>query len=168
MLDLGEESEFIHEKLSLSYAQNSDYEDAIAHREEALKYNPYDANAIYVIGNYYERLHKFEKAEEYISKALKIMDRPLSHEYKRLAYVLNRQKKYEQAIKAYQKALKEDPSDEMIEFYIIRTKDEYYEDTNTKIKMYKDYIKKHEKSIFKRFAEDRLKQLKEEKFLQED
>ncbi len=48
---------------------------------------------------------------------------------------------------------------------LIRTSD--YTGTDAIINMYKDYIEKHQKSIFKPFAEDRLKQLKEEKLLEE-
>ncbi|WP_045471247.1 tetratricopeptide repeat protein [Winogradskyella sp. PG-2] len=168
LLDLGEKSEFIHEKLSLSYAQNSDYEDAIYHRKQALKYSPNDANAIFVIGTYYQSLSNFEKAEEYISKALKLQDQSLSDEYQRLGVILNRQKKYEKAIKAFQKSFKEDPTNIMSEFFILRTKDEYYADIDTKIKMYEDFIKRKEKSPFASFAQSRLEELKQEKFLEED
>ncbi|REE27676.1 tetratricopeptide repeat protein [Winogradskyella pacifica] len=166
LLDLGEKSEFIHEKLSLSYAQNSDYKDAIFHRKQALKYSPNDANAIFVIGAYYQSLGDFEMAEEYITKALLLKDLPLSDEYQRLGTIFNRQKKYDQAIKAFQKSLKEDPSNIMSEFYILRTKDEYYADTGSKIKMYEQFIEKNTKSPFLGYAEGRLKELKQEKFLE--
>jgi len=168
LLDLGEKSEFIHEKLSLSYAQNSDYEDAIYHRKQALKYNPNDASAIFVIGTYYERLSDFEKAEAYISKAIKLQDQSLADEYQRLGTLYNRQKKYDQAIKAFQKSLKEDPSNIMAEFYILRTKDEYYADIDSKIKLYEQFIEKQKKSPFISYAEGRLKELKQEKFLEEE
>lgn len=168
LLDLGEKSEFIYEKLSISYAQNSDYEDAIYHRKQALKYNPNDANAIYVIGIYYESLSNYEKAEAYISKALELQDKSLSDEYQKLATILNRQKKYEKAIKAFQKSLKEDPSNMMSEFGLLRTKDEFYADLDAKIKMYERYIEKNKKSPFVKYAESRLKELKEEKFLEEN
>ncbi|WP_418636264.1 tetratricopeptide repeat protein [Winogradskyella sp.] len=168
LLDLGEKSEFIHEKLSLSYAQNSDYEDAIYHRKQALKYNPNDASAIFVIGTYYERLSDFENAEAYISKAIKLQDRSLADEYQRLGTLYNRQKKYDQAIKAFQKSLKEDPFNIMAEFYILRTKDEYYADTDSKIKLYEQFIEKKAKSPFLSYAKGRLKELKQEKFLEEE
>lgn len=168
LIDLGETSEFIHEKLSLSYAQNSDYEDAIFHRKKALNYNPYDANAMFVIGTYYERLSNYKMAEDYIIKSLILRDVSLSDDYQRLGTVLNRQKKYDEAIKAFQRSLKEDSKNVMSEFYLIRTKDEYYADIDTKIKLYEDYLKKHEKSPFGLYAEERLRQLKEEKFKEED
>lgn len=168
LLELGEKSEFIHEKLSLSFAHNSDYEDAIYHRKEALKFNPNDANAIFVIGAYYQSLSNFEKAEEYVAKALKLQDVSLSSEYERLGTIYNRQKKYDKAIKAFQKAIKEDPSNIMAEFFLIRTKDEYYADTDSKINLYENYINKHEKSPFRIYAQRRLKELKEEKFQEQD
>ncbi|WP_179318377.1 tetratricopeptide repeat protein [Winogradskyella helgolandensis] len=168
LLDLGEKSEFIHEKLSLSYAQNSDYEDAIYHRKQALKYSPNDANAIFVIGNYYQLLENFEEAEKHISLALMLKDLPLSDEYQQLGTILNRQKKYDQAIKAFQKSLKEDPTNMMSEFFLLRTKDEYYADVDSKIKLYEQFIEKNKKSPFVSYAQGRLKELKEEKFLEGD
>ena len=168
LLDLGEKSEFIHEKLSLSYAQNSDYEDAIYHRKQALKYNPNNADALFLIGTYYESLSNFEQAESHVSKALKLLDRSLSDEYQKLGTILNRQKKHEKAIKAFQKSLKEDPSNMMSEFFLLRTKDEFYADLDTKITLYEQFIEKHKKSYFISYATKRLKELKQEKFLEED
>ncbi|WP_179021731.1 tetratricopeptide repeat protein [Winogradskyella forsetii] len=167
LLDLGEKSEFIHEKLSLSYAQNSDYEDAIYHRKQALRFNPNDANAIYTIGIYYQRLNDFEKAEEYVSRALKLKDQSLSEEYQQLGVIFNRQRKYDKAIKAFQKSLKEDPSNMMSEFFILRTKDEFYADLDSKIMLYEQFVTKNKKSAFITYAEKRLKELKQEKFLEE-
>ena len=168
LLDLGEKSEFIHEKLSLSYAQNSDYEDAIYHRKQALKYNPNNADALFLIGTYYESLSNFEQAESHVSKALKLLDRSLTDEYQKLGTILNRQKKHEKAIKAFQKSLKEAPSNMMSEFFLLRTKDEFYADLDTKITLYEQFIEKHKKSYFISYATKRLKELKQEKFLEED
>lgn len=170
LLELGEKSEFIHEKLSLCYAQKSNYKDAIYHRKEALRYNPYDASSIYVIGTYYERLSNFEMAESFISKSIKLMDTPLSKEYQLLGTVLNRQNKHKEAIKAFQNSLKEDPSNKSSEFFIIMTKETYYKDIDAKIKVYEDYLEKNKAQDhpFKKFAEDKLRRLKEEKFLKQN
>ncbi len=168
LLDLGEKSEFIHEKLSLGYAENSEYKEAIYHRKQALKYSPNDANALFVIGSYYQSLNDFERAEDYIKKALLLKDLPLSKEYQRLGIVLNRQKKYAQALKAFQKSLKEDPTNVMAEFYILRTKDEYYADVDSKIKMYEQFISQKTKSPFLSYAQGRLKKLKQEKFTEQE
>lgn len=168
LLELGEESEFIHEKLSILYAKNSDYKDAIFHREKALKYNPYDATSIYVIGTYYKKLKDFEKAEEYISKSLKLQDVPLNIEYRILGTVLNRQKKYQEAIKAFQKAIKEDPTDTFTRFTMILTKEQFYADKEAVIKLYEDFVAKYKDDNIAKFAEIHLKELKEKQFLNKD
>ncbi len=168
LLDMGESSEFIHEKLSIVYGKNSDYEDAIYHRKKVLQYNPLDATSMYVIGTYYERLNDFKNAEEYMSKALKIMDTPLNKEYVSLAKVLNRQGKHEEAIATFKKALKEDPSDTFTKYLILRTKDEYYADREAIVTLYEDFIKSTEEPMLKRLANYRLKELKEEIFLNKD
>ncbi|SHG97610.1 tetratricopeptide repeat protein [Winogradskyella jejuensis] len=165
LLDLGETSEFIHEKLSICYAKNYDYEQAIFHRKKVLDYNPYDATSMYVIGTYYEELKDYKKAEEYISKSLKLQDKPLNDEYVKLGRIYNFQKKYEAAISAFQKAVKEDSKDIFAKFAIVRTKDEYYADRKAVIKLYEDFIKNHSDHVLARYAEARLKELKEEVFM---
>lgn len=168
LLELGEESEFIHEKLSILYAKNSDYEDAIFHRKKVLRYNPYDATSMYVIGTYYQKLQDFKKAEEYISQSLKLQDVPLNVEYRVLGTVLNRQKKHQEAVKAFQKALKEDPSDTFTRFTIILTKEQFYADKEAVIKLYEDFIAKYKDDSISKIAEMHLKELKEKNFLNKD
>ena len=57
----------------------------------------------------------------------------------------------------------------MTEFFLIRTKDEYYADNDSKIKLYEAFIEKHkEETPFVAFAKDRLDKLKKEKFLEQD
>lgn len=168
LIDLGETSEFIQEKLSLSYAQTSDYKSAIKHRKLALAYNPYDTTAMYVIGTYYEKLEDWENAEEYISKSLNLKDVPLNIEYRKLGTIYNRLKKYEDAVKTFQKGLKDDPTDTFTRFFIIRTKDEYYKDREAVIKLYEGFIKNYNNSPFAQFATIRLKELKEENFMKQD
>ncbi|WP_425076737.1 tetratricopeptide repeat protein [Psychroserpens sp. S379A] len=167
LIDLGESSEFIHEKLSLVYAELSEYEQAIEQRKLALKFNPYDANAMFVIGTYYEQLNDYKNAETYMLKALKLKDIPLDFEYQKLGMVLNRQERYNEAINAFKQSLKENPDNLSSAFFIVTTKDHYYADIDSKIKAYKDFISDYSKSPFIRFAKQRIVELKEEKFLKE-
>ncbi|MFD1062975.1 tetratricopeptide repeat protein [Winogradskyella litorisediminis] len=169
LIELGETSEFIHEKLSLSYAKQSDYKEAIYHRTEALKYNPYNATAMYVIGTYYEKLKDYKQAEEFISKSLNLKDVPLNDEYIKLGRVLNYQKKYAEAIVAYQKAVKEKPQDLFAQFALLTTKDQYYADKKTVIKLYEKFIEDHPNDkMFKPLIEHRISELKKEEFMNKD
>ncbi|MDG5490339.1 lipopolysaccharide assembly protein LapB [Psychroserpens sp. SPM9] len=165
LIDLGESSEFIHEKLSLCHAQNSDYELAIEQRKLALKYNPINANALFVIGTYYERLQNYSEAEKYIRQALVLKDQPLDYEYQKLGVVLNWQNKHKEAIEVLEISLQENPENMQTVFFIITTKDKYYGDIDTKIKLYEEFQKKYPKSFYSSFASRRISELKEEKFL---
>ena len=71
-------------------------------------------------------------------------------------------------IKAFNKALKEDPSDTFIKLLILSTKDEYYTDRKTVVKLYLDFIASAKNETFKSIAEIRLKELQEENFMTED
>lgn len=168
LIELGELSEFIYEKLSLSYAQNYDHEKAIENRLKALKFNPNDASAIYVIGIYYDRLADYEKAEEYISKALELLDKPLDAEYAKLATVLNHQKKYPEAITALKKAIKENPESEFSYLSLAITLETYYADYDAKLKALEDFKKKFPKSKMNEFVDNRISKIKKEKFLKTD
>lgn len=165
LIDLGESSEFIHEKLSLCHAQNSDFELAIKHRKQALKYNPYDATAIFVIGTYYLELQDVVSAEKYIREALFLKEVPLDHEYQKLGVVLNWQNKHKEAITAFEKSLKENPDNIQTAFFIITTKDKYFADIDTKIKLYEEFREKYSESFYSKFASRRISELKQEKFL---
>lgn len=168
LIALGEKSELIYEKLSISQAENYNYEKAIAYRKKALMYNPENADAHYAIGIYYEYLHKFDKAEEHVALAISYKDIKLSDEYQKLGVLLNRQKKYAQAIEAFKKSLKEDPTNMSSDFFMAMSKDQYYEDIDARIKVFKDLESKYSDSPFATFASRRLEELREEKFNTQD
>lgn len=168
LIALGETSEFIHEKLSLCYAQESNYEKAIEHRKKALKFNPLDANAMYVIGTYYEHLQDFKNAETFVKQSLLLRDIPLDDDYVKLGTIYNRQDKYKEAIDAFNIALKENPENVNASFFQLISKDKYYKDIDTKINLYDNFIERYAETPYANIAKMRLQELKEEKFLQED
>lgn len=168
LIALGEKSELIYEKLSISQAENYDYKKAIAYRKKALVYNPENADAHYAIGIYYEYLHKFAEAEEHVALAIDLKDEKLSDEYQKLGVLLNRQKKYAQAIEAFKKSLKEDPTNMSSDFFMAMSKDQYYEDIDARIKVFSDLEEKYSDSPFATFASRRLEELREEKFNTQD
>jgi len=49
----------------------------------------------------------------------------------------------------------------------VYTKDKYYEDIDTRIKLYENYLDKLSKSLFKSVADKRISELKEEQFLKQ-
>jgi len=168
LINLGETSEFIHEKLSLSYAQQFDYKNAIIQRKLALKYDPHNAKTLYVLGTYYEKLKDFKTAETYIKKYLALSDKPLDVEYSKLGTIYNRQEKYKEAISCFKIAVKENPENDSAAFFEVTSKDKYYKDFDAKIKLYENFKIKYPKSFYILVADRRLAQLKEEKFMNAD
>lgn len=168
LITLGESSEFIHEKLSLSYGHEYEYKKAIEQRKKVLEYNPSDAISMYVIGQYNQRLNNHEEAEKWIKQYLTLTDLPLDAEYVNLGTSLNYQKKYKEAIEAFKTALRENPNNISAQFFLVRTKDEYYEDVDAKIKLYEDFKERYPKSPFLPIAKMRLSELKKEKFLEKE
>lgn len=165
LLDLGESSLFIHEKLSFCYAAQALYEKAIVHAKRAVNFDPKNSSNLYILGQLYEEIEDFASAQEWIEKALSIMDQPLNVEYTKLASILNRQQKYREAIVALQKAIKENPKDEAAQFFLARTKDEYYADGGSKIKAYEVFKDKYPNSVYMSYVNGRLRELKDEKFM---
>lgn len=168
LLDLGETSEFIYEKLSLCYANNSYFKEAIEYRKKALEYNPKDANALFVVGVYYNYLQDYENAQKYMEQALELKDKPLDAEYRQLSSVYNQLKKYDKSIEALKKAIKDAPDNLSLHFFLLSAKDRYYADIDTKIRLYENFIKRFpNEKVFLHLANRRLKELKETKFLSE-
>ncbi|MGJ8591913.1 MAG: tetratricopeptide repeat protein [Aquaticitalea sp.] len=165
LIELGETSQFIHESLSFCYAKHFDYKKAVEQGLIVLQYDPKNFKNLFIQGQLYQGLENFEKAAEYMALALELRDIPLDDEYTRLGYVLNRQGKHKEAIEALQKSIKINPNNFQSQFYMLMAKDRYYEDIDTRIKLYEDFIVKHPKSANDFWIEKRIKELKEEKFM---
>ena len=107
----------------------------------------------------------FVNAEKYFKLALEILDDPLDREYSSLASALNRREKYNEAIKAYRRALQQNPNNKFAPFFIAHTKAQLFEDNDAKIKVYDDFIKKYPKNSMKKMGEFTIEKLKKDKFM---
>lgn len=168
LIELGESSEFIHEKLGICYAQNYEFKRAIEQKKKLLEFDPYNTNAMITISNYYQQLKDFVNAEKFMMQVIALRDLPLDYEFEQLGITLNRQNKFKAAIDAFKRAIDENPNNISAAFYLVSTKDKFYADIDTKIKLYQDFMQQFPKSSYSQLAKYRLKQLKEEKFLQEE
>jgi tetratricopeptide (TPR) repeat protein len=165
---LNESSQFIHEKLSFCYDRIYEPQRAIKHQLLAVKYDPKNATNLFILGQRYQRVNDYENAEKYYLEALKIMDVPLDMEYVKLATVYNLQGKEKDAIEAFKRAIEENPNNQEAQFFLVLTLDKYYKDSDARIKLFENFIEKFPKSIFLSFAEQKLKELIEEKHMKTD
>ena len=168
LIALNESTQFIHERLSMSYAQIYEFEKAIDQGLQALEYDPKNVNNLFIQGELYERMNDFENAEKYMLQSLFLQDQALDKEYVKLGAVYNRQKKYKEGIEVYKRAVDENPENEGAQFFLIYTKDQYYKDIDTRIKLYETYKEKFPKSEYSVMANYRITRLKEERFTKKD
>ena len=168
LISLGENSQFIYEKLSYCYSELSEIHKAITHQKLAINFEPQNATNIYILGTLYERISDYKNAENCIKQSLEIQDIPLDSEYRKLGTILNQQKKYKEAINAFNHALQEKPNDPITSFYLIYTKDKYYQDVDMRIVLYQNYKKEYPNSPMLPIVKKRLSELQQEKFLKTD
>jgi len=165
LLELGESSEFIYEKLSQSYGVSYEFEKAIEFRKKLLQLNPKDVDSYKWIASYYQNLDNWPEAEEYQRKYLMLMDVSLSDEYKNLGVILNSQQKYKEAIDAFNMALDEDPANEMAAFYKSMSMSVYYADYDAKLAAFESFKKKFPNSRMMQSADLMIKKIKDEQFM---
>ncbi len=168
LIALNESSQFIHEKLRNCYAQQYEFEKAIEQGEFALQFDEKNTNNLFVQGELYERIEDFKKAEEYMLQSLLIQDQPMDEEYVKLGFVYSKQKKYKETIEVYKKAIKENPANDRAHFLLVYVKDHYYKDIDTKIKLYETFKTKFPESKYTAIVNQRISELKQEKFLKTD
>ena len=165
LLELGEKSQFVFEKLSFSYRKDLEYEKSIENLEQALHYQPKNSKNLYRLGSLYQLINNYSKAEKLIKQSLEIQDIILDKEYIKLATINNRLQKPQEALKYFKKALKENPNNEGAKFFIVNTKANYYKDLQSKINLFETYIKNNPESNYVSIAKWELSKLKTEVFL---
>ena len=166
LLELGEQSQFVFEKLSYAYKKDLEYEKAIKNLEKALIFRPNNAENLYKLGGLYQLINDYDNAEKYIKLSIQLQDVPLDNQYTKLATVYNRLQKPQEALVYFKKALKENPNNESAKFYTITTKLSFYKDLQSKIDLLETYIKNNPKSNYAAIAKWELSKLKKEQFLE--
>ena len=168
LVDLGESSLFLHEKLSFCYVRLYDNLNAMIHIKKALKYEPKNPTNLYLLGEIYRQKKDYVNAEKYYRLSIEILDVPLDAEYTKLATTLNAQDKHEEAIKMLKKAIKENPKNMESRFFMLTTKSAYYGDIDKKIKLHEEFIEKYPNTRYAKFVQNLLSKLKKEKFMQKE
>lgn len=151
LISLGQNSQFIREKLGNAYYKDRMYELAIEQYLEALKFSPEDAHLHATLAKLYNYTKDLKSAETHGLFAVLYKDQPLDEEYYTLSRTYEMKKDWANAMKYVKRSLAENPENKNAEYTQAVVADNYYEDKRAVLKLYEDFITKHSSSKYAKF-----------------
>jgi len=173
LLALGQDTQFIREKLGNLYYKKRQYEDAIEQYLGALNFAPEDAYDHATLAKLYNFTADLDAAEMHGLFAILYKDQPLFEEYYTLSRTYEMKKEWANAMKYVNRSLDENPRNKNAEYTKAIIADNYYEDRRVVLKLYEDFIKKYEDGKYAKFdptlklAKERRDKLNREIFMAE-
>ena len=170
LIDLGQSSKFIHDKLGYCYYQERFYEFAIEQYLLSLNYDPEDFYTHHNLAKLYNFLEDFENAERHGKMAIYFKNLPMEDEYYTLGNTYKIHKDWQQSIEYLNKAIEEDSRYKKAYYARAVVADNYYKDKEAVIRLYEDFLEKfdHPYDPLVKLAKSRIKMLKQEVFMQKD
>ncbi|MCM4172427.1 tetratricopeptide repeat protein [Arenibacter sp. TNZ] len=164
LVDLGEDKEYIFEKMGYSYFAIGKYEKAKVAYENLLAFDEENPIALYGMGSAYAKLQQLDSAKIYIKKSIEVQKVVLDKEYNALARLAVEQDDLKLAIEYYKKAFKEDPTGYLYKYEVCLLTDQYYKNPQMSLKCYQEYQEQFggKRDYFSEFTSKRIMQLKEE------
>ena len=153
-----------HEVFAKSYIQTNQFEEAIDQYTILInKFNDQNAGWHFEIGRCFMALRYLEKAERHLNIAIALQEIPLDTEYVTLSQLYNRRKDYKNEMFALEKALLENPLNELAQYQLAVAADNYFEDKQTVLRYYNVYLNKHGETGRRReLAKHRVRDIKKE------
>ncbi|MFI8378531.1 tetratricopeptide repeat protein [Leeuwenhoekiella sp. NPDC079379] len=174
LLSLGQNTQFIREKLGNAYYKDRMYELAIKNYLEALKFSPEDAHLHATLAKLYNYTKDLKSAETHGLFAILYKDQPLDEEYYTLSRTYEMKKDWPNAMKYVDRSLKENPDNKNAEYTRAIVADNYYEDKRAVLKIYEDFVKKYDNTKYAKYdptlklAKERVIILNREIFMAKD
>lgn len=176
LISMGDSSAANYQKLGFSYYltadKDSSYTDSLAEIKTALEYfyksfhkNDKDPLTAFYIGICYSDLENSEAAIEFFNKSISlIFPDYIADVYYHLASNYEKLGNQTEAISAFRKAYKYDPSRDIILFQLATIFDEFYEDKSVPVLYYELFLKKTklEDENIVNYAKSKIESLKEE------
>ncbi|MAW96412.1 MULTISPECIES: tetratricopeptide repeat protein [unclassified Leeuwenhoekiella] len=173
LIELGQSTQFIHEKLGNSYYKDRMYKLAIEQYLEALKFSPEDAYLHFTLAKLYNHTEDLKAAETHGLFAILYKDLPLDEEYYTLSRTYEMKKDWANAMKYVNRSLAENPENKNAEYTKAIVADNYFEDRRAVLKLYEDFIEKYSKTDYAKYdpvlrlARERRDKLNREIFMAE-
>ena len=164
LVELGENKEYIFEKMGYSYFALRKFEKAKEAYGYLLTFDEENPVALFGIGKAYAQLQELDSAKIYIKKSIEVQKVVLDMEYNALARLAVEQNDLKLAIEYYKKAFREDPAGYLYKYEVCLLIDQYYKNPRMSLNCYEQYQEKfgRNKNYFSEFTSKRILELKEE------
>ncbi|WP_027078141.1 tetratricopeptide repeat protein [Maribacter antarcticus] len=164
VLALGEQKEYVYEKLAHSYYKEWEFESAKETYTELLKFNDSNSDYYYALAETYRKNKQMDSAALFIRKGMDIQRPVLAKGFMALSVLAREKDDLKLALDYLQLAVKEDPNDGMLFFRLCTLIDRYYKDPDLKLKYFESYIARFGTKVpyFSMMAKKRISELNEE------
>ncbi len=164
VLALGEQKEYVYEKLAHSYYKEWEFEKAKAAYVELLKFNDTNSDYYYALAETYRKNKQVDSAELFIKKGMEIQRPVLAKGYMALSGLAREKDDLKLALDYLQLAVNEDPNDGMLYYRLCALTDRYYKDPKVKLRYYERYLDRFGAKVpyFSEIAKKRISELKEQ------
>jgi tetratricopeptide (TPR) repeat protein len=164
LIELKQSNTQLHENLAISYHKTNQFEKAID--QFTILINTYDdtnPTYHYNLGKVYMSLKEYENAKRHIEISIVLQDIPLDEEYISLSYIYDREKNYKEEMEVLEKALKENPTNEIAKYRLAIAADNYFKDKETVLRYYNAYLDMYrETGKMREIVKQRVSDLKKE------
>ncbi|PRX42956.1 tetratricopeptide repeat protein [Salegentibacter salegens] len=144
LIELGQDSEFIYNKLGFAYYRLKDYDKAIINYNKALEFEDRNSATHYTLGKLYALTGDLDKSETHLLMSILIKKQPVDAEFFSLGLTYKMQEKHKNALEYFNKALEENPDHERALYERAVAADNYMADDETVIGYYQAYFDKYE------------------------
>lgn len=164
VLALGEQKEYVYEKLAHSYYKEWEFEKAKAAYGELLKFNDTNSDYYYALAETYRKNKQVDSAELFVKKGMDIQRPVLAKGFMALSGLAREKDDLQLALEYLQLAVKEDPNDGMLHYRLCALTDRYYKDPKVKLRYYEQYLDRFGAMVpyFSETAKKRIAELKEQ------
>lgn len=164
VLELGEDKDYVYQKLGYSYNKNWEFEKAKQTYKVLLNRDDTNSQTYFDLASVYQKENKLDSAKIFINKAMDAQKPIFAQGYNELAGIAHQQKDLKTALKFYQMAHQEDKSDARIYYNIVTVYDQLGSDLGKKLVYYQNFLKQYpnEHPFYYETAKKRISELKEE------
>lgn len=165
IVEQGEASEFVLEKLAKAYRMTNHLPEALEVYKKMLDINDMNSAVHSNMGAIFMKMDKFKEAEQHFYMALFINNPSVDKEYMNLGISQKELGEYKEAYRFFKFALEENEENERALLELALTADRYYEDKQSILEHYQQYLNRygeHGNKNMVGIAEYRISELKKE------